>query len=286
MPLELGIFTQYVRADSVEALADKIAAYGLKAAILDIHPGLDVNFDEPTTSQGNRIRRAFEQAGVSIVGLGGYQNLAHPDPSERLRIYNRLVGMIRLCETIGASMLCTETGSYNPNGYDWDPANVTDQALRRVADFLRPLLDEARARGVTIALEPYVMTVTGTTARLAQLIDLVGGDGLQVIFDPVGILSRATLDDQQQFLTESFRQVARHLGLVHVQDCTPAEDIKHHFNWQCAGTGLVNYPLFMDLLIDHGYDGPLILEFLEETQISHAVEFVASQWNQALARRG
>lgn len=284
--MRLGIFTQYVTAATVEDLAERIAAYGLQSAVLDTYPGLAIDWDNPDSQDADRIRRAFERVHVDIAAVGGYLNLAHPDEHARERIYNTLKEMIRFCERVGAPMLCTETGSYNPNGYDWDPSNVTDQALEQVVGWMGPLLEEARSRHVSLGLEPYVMTVTGTTKRLAELIRMIGDQSVRAVFDPAGILSRATLGDQPRFLRESFGWVAPDLGLVHVQDCVPAPRIQDHFIWQKAGSGRVDYPLFMDLLHGHGYDGPLILEFLREDEIPEAMEFVAHQWEQARARKG
>ncbi|MCC3374190.1 sugar phosphate isomerase/epimerase [Cohnella sp. REN36] len=282
--MKLGIFTQYVQGNSIEEVAERIAGYGLQSVILDRYPGMNINLSDPSPADCARIRNAFSQAGLEIAGVGAYLNLAHPDPDTRIAIYKQMSGMIKLCKEIGAPLLCTETGSYNPSEA-WDPSNETDLILQDLARDMKPLLAEARASGVAIAIESYVMTATGSTKRLARLIDMIGEDGLKVIFDPAGILSRATLRDQASFVRESFQAIAPHLGLVHVQDCTPAADIKDHFNWLCAGTGQIDYPLFMDLLIGSGYDDHLILEFLREDQIAQGIAFVEEQWDKAQKRK-
>ena len=282
--MNIGVFTQYIRAQSIEELADRVAGHGLRSVVLDTYPGLDIDLTAPSAAHCRRIRAAFEHAGVSIAAVGAYQNLVHPDPQERQKVYDRMNGMVRLCEGIGSPMVCTETGSFHPNGGDWEPSNLTDRAIDLLAQYVAPLLDVCRRSGVTLSLEPYVMTVTWSADRLATFIDRVGRERVQAVYDPAGILTRVTLDDQEPFLRESFRAIEPHLGLVHVQDVTPATKIENHFNWQGAGTGVIDYPLFLDLVAGSGYEGPLILEFLREEQIPTAVEFVRDQWTQAILR--
>lgn len=278
--MKLGVFTQWIEAESVEDLAERVSELGLECVVLDSWPGLRADLDDPAPEVCRRIRTAFANAGVEIAAVGGYSNLVHPDPAARQAIHRRFLGLMRLCEGIGAPMLCSEAGTWHPkNDWDWDPSNGTERAFQVLLEEVRPLVSAAVEYGITLGFEPYVMTVIHTPERAARFVEELDAGNVRLVADPAGLLSRATLDDQQAFLAEAFRYIAPHIGLVHVEDCRP--DPEGHFLWLPAGQGLIDYPLFMELVVRSGYDGPLILEHLSESDLPAAREHVQHHWNLA-----
>jgi sugar phosphate isomerase/epimerase len=279
--MQLGIFTQYIHTRSVEELAARIRQHGLDSVVLDSYPGLEIDLDDPSPGDCRRIRAAFAAEQVAIAAVGGYSNLIHPDPAARRAIHRRLGGLMRLCAEIGAPMLCSETGTYHPRSdWDWDPANATPQAFDLLVETLRPLAATAQEYGVTLGLEPYVMNVGYTAERAVGVVAQLGTPNVKLVADPAGLLTRATLDVQAEVLPPAFEAMGPHLGLVHVEDCRPDPD--GHFLWLAAGRGLIDYPLFMRLVVGTGYRGPLILEHLSEEDIPPVSAFVRARWRRAL----
>lgn len=283
--MQLGVFTQWIEAATIEELAERVHHLGLQTVVLDSFPDMTIDLDHPMPNDCLRIKRAFAQAGVSIAAVGGYNNLAHPDPVKRQAIHTRFLGLLRLCAEIGSPMLCSEAGTYHPSSnWDWDPANASEQAFSSLVTYLRPLLIAAQAFGVIIGLEPYVMTILSTPELAAHLMRELASPFARLVCDPAGMLNRVTLQDQQAFLPAAFQQISPYIGLVHVEDCRP--DPQGHFLWLPAGQGLIDYPLFMDQLLQAGYTGPLILEHLSEADLPSAREYVLTHWQQALRRVG
>lgn len=279
--MELGIFTNYIPARSVEELAARVRRHGLSSVVLDSYPGLDLDLERPGPVVCRRIRAAFAAEAVTITAVGGYSNLLHPDPAARRAVHRRFGGLLRLCEGIGAPLLCTETGTYHPRSdWDWDPANATPQAFDLLLETLRPLAATAQEHGVTLGLEPYVMNVGYTAERVVRLIEQLGAPNVTLVADPAGLLTRATLAVQPEVLPAAFQAMGPHLGLVHVEDCRP--DPEGHFLWLAAGRGLIDYPLFLRLVVRSGYRGPLILEHLSEAEIPAVSAYVRDQWQQAM----
>lgn len=284
--MNIGIFSNCIAADSVERLAERIATYGLKHVVLDTFPGLDLDLDanRPAAADCRRIRRAFDHAGVNIAAVGGYSNLIHPHPEKNAAVRQRFVGLMKLCEAIGAPMLCSETGTYHPaSDWDWDPANATDQAMERLLETVRPLADAAADYGVTLGFEPYVMNVCYTAERASYFIGQLDRDNVRLVADPAGLLTRSTLDRQHQALPDIFRYLSLSIGLVHAEDCLP--DPAGHFQWLAAGRGRLDYGLFMSLVVQSGYEGPLILEHLAEEQIPGSKAYVLQKWQEAQTLR-
>jgi len=283
--VKLGVFTQWIRAESIEELAMRVRALDLHCVVLDSYPGLDIDVANPAPEICRRIQAAFAAEGVEIAAVGGYYNLAHPDLKERRSIHTRFRGLMRLCADIGAPMLCSEAGTYHPRDeWEWDPANGTEQAFAIFVETMRPLIADAADYGITIGLEPYVMTIINTAERAARLVEALDSPYLKLVCDPAGLLTRATLNEQRTVLPAAFGLMAPYIGLVHVEDCRP--DPHGHFLWLPAGQGLIDYPLFMQQLVQTGYDGPLILEHLSEAALPAAREYVLAHWKRAHQQEG
>lgn len=282
---KLGIFTQYIQADNVEALAGKVQGYGLEAVVLDSYPGLDVDPLHLDIHAAERVRRAFEQQQVEIAALGAYVNLLDPDAEARARIIRGFNQCVSFAGEVGAPLICTELGSYHPNGWEWDPANATDKVFEMALETVLPIAELAEKHGVTLTLEPYVMSAAYSAERLASFLERLDCRAVKVVFDPAGLLTRATMDRQEQVIGEAFKLLEPHIGLVHTQDCRPAARWQDHFDWLGAGNGQVDYKLFMDLLSGSSYDGPFILEFLQEQQIEQCTRHVRGHYMEALNRR-
>ena len=283
--MQLGVFTQWIKAETIEELAERIQQFGLQCVVLDSYPGLDIDLDHPQPAICERIRSAFARVGVTIAAVGGYSNLVHPDPATRQAIHTRFRGLLKLCAAIDSPMLCSEAGTYHPSSnWDWDPANATEQAFNELRESLKPLLVAARESNVMLGLEPYVMTILYTPERAARLMQELASPSVCLVCDPAGMLNRVTLAEQRPFLSDALRLIAPYVGLVHVEDCRP--DPTGHFLWLAAGQGLIDYHLFMDSIVQSGYQGPFILEHLAEADLSTAREYVLTHWRQACLRAG
>ena len=281
--MQLGVFTQWIKANSIEELAQRIHQLDLQCVVLDSFPGLQINFTDPDPAISRRIRSAFENAGVKIAAIGDYCNLAAPDPIQRQSIHARFRGLMQLCEQVGIPMICSEAGTYHPTSeWEWDPANGQEQAFEHFVETIRPLVAAAHEHQVILGLEPYVMTIIHTPERAARLMRELASPYLRLVADPAGMLTRITLHEQATFLPAAFHEISPYISLVHVEDCRP--DPNGHFLWLAAGKGLINYPLFMDLIVQSGYQGPLILEHLSEAELPAARDYVLTHWSQACKR--
>ncbi|MFC5466410.1 sugar phosphate isomerase/epimerase family protein [Lederbergia graminis] len=283
--MKIGVFTQWIKANTIEELAQKIRDFELDSVVLDSFPGLEIDLDNPQPEIGARIKSAFEKVGVEIVAIGGYSNLIHPDPAKRAKVHQRFLGLIKLASQVGAKMVCSETGTFHPaSDWDWDPANVTDEALEELVETVRPLALKAKELNVQLGFEPYVMNIAYDAKRSARFIEKLGLDNVTLVADPAGLLNRITLNKQAEVLPQAFTEMEPYLGLVHVEDCLP--DPNGHFLFVGAGKGQIDYPLFMEQLIRVGYEGPFILEHLQEEEVAETRAFVIEQYNKAKEKVG
>lgn len=284
MAPRLGVFSQYVQADTVESMAQRVRHHGFESIVLEHFPSRHLDLSRPDPEISRNIQAVLKREGISIAAVGGYCNLLHPDAETREAIHRKFRGLMAFCSYVGAPMLLCESGTLHPgDGWDWDPANATEEAFDQLLATIGMFADEAAEYGITIAIEPYVMNVLHAVDRTEAFMRKIGKDNVKLVADPAGLLNRVTLQNQRRFFREMFQKLGPHIGLVHAEDCSP--DPAGHFHWLPAGKGLVRYDLFMDELLKIDYKGPLILEHLEDQDMPAAKDFVTHHYLQALARK-
>ncbi len=218
----------------------------------------DVHHLDPFTSTPadvERVRRRLESLRLSIVIESGARFVLDPRrkhfPSlltsdgfpRRQDFYRRLVD---LAATLGATVVSIWSG----RAEDDTPAG--DAALATLAERLKPVLDHARARGITIALEPEPGMRVETLAEFTKLRTLVARDGRSL---------QLTLDVGHLAATETApfeRHVAAHAdALANVQlDDSPVGVHEHRF----FGDGAIDFPAIAAELNRIAWRGPLGVE--------------------------
>jgi len=203
-------------------LAATIAAKGFTCVQLALAKALDgINTDTGGFSPGlaRHVRQAFERHGVSIAVLGCYINPIDPDKTKREQQMNRFKEHLRYARDFGCSVVATETGSRNA---DWSlhPDNASDAALDELTDQVAELVQEAEKAGVFVCIEGVTRHVVSTPQRMKRVLDTINSPNLQVLFDPVNLLSIENYRDQKQVIDESFALFGDRMAVIHAKDFT------------------------------------------------------------------
>jgi sugar phosphate isomerase/epimerase len=99
---------------------------------------------------------------------------------------------------------------------------------------------------------------------------------VQVVMDPNNYFTPELLERQDEVLRNAFQQVGHCIALAHAKDVLAVPG-KRKCALPRAGTGALNWPLFLRLLHDAGYDGALVIEHLREPEIAETRDFVIGQ---------
>ncbi|MBI5382627.1 MAG: sugar phosphate isomerase/epimerase [Opitutae bacterium] len=230
-----------------EILAEKIAAKGLTCVQLALAKALDgINSETGSLSPGlaAHVREAFARRGVRIAVLGCYVNLVHPDLAERRSLLARFKEHLRFARDFGCSVVATETASLNA---DWSahPDNGGEAAFRTACESVGELVAEAEKFGVFVAIEGVAHHVVSTPQRMRRLLDEIASPNLQVLFDPVNLLSPENLGVQDRVMQESFDLFGDRIVVTHVKDfrCEGGK-----LRPEIIGRGQLNYELLARLL--------------------------------------
>jgi sugar phosphate isomerase/epimerase len=132
-----------------------------------------------------------------------------------------------------------------------------------------------------LGIEPEPANVIDSAPSARRLLDELGSPHLKIIFDAANLLRPDTLAIQEKVLSEAVELLGPEIICAHAKDLTREPRAGH----VAAGTGCLNYPVYVSLLKQAGFDGPLILHSLREEETRAAVAFLRRQIDALLSPR-
>ena len=274
--MRLGVMTKVFDRPTIEEVAGAIRAAGLEAVQLNLESaGLEEFPEELEESDCARIRAAFAAHDVAVSAVSGTFNAIHPDPGYRAECIRRVGMLASRCAALGTGVITLCTGTRDAE-YMWafHPDNAQPEAWEELVETMRALVTQAEENSVTLAFEPEVVNVVDTAEKAERLIEEIGSHRLAVVMDPANYFHPHTLDQMPEVLTDAFAQVGEFIALAHAKDVCPPEPGGHECIRPAAGTGLLDYPTYLRLLRECGYDGGLIMHSLEEHEVPSSRDYV------------
>lgn len=183
---ELGV--KYVQLSS--ALHPTEADVPPEAMLDPVANTLDLRqpFDE---RRARRVRAAMDATGVGFSDIGYFDNMLHHDPDVRKKKRNYMLRVFDTAALLGVDAVCGFVGR--------NQQHSMDQNLQDFEDHIVPLLQEAKARGLSFRVEQCPMPgwttndnfhnniayAPGTWIRLHRICEKHGvGDQFRIHYDP------------------------------------------------------------------------------------------------------
>jgi L-ribulose-5-phosphate 3-epimerase len=231
----------------VAELAGKIAAKKFTSLQLALSKALS----EPDCSPGQlnpalakHIGRVFATHNIEIAVVGCYINPVHPDPLQRAKELAHFQEHLRFAADFGCRIVGTETGSVNAD-CSFHPASRTDAVFKEICASVAQLVETAERHSAFVGVEAVIRHTIHSPQRLKQLLDSIGSDNLQVIFDPVNLLDINNYQEQDRIIQESFDLFGERMLVLHAKDFQIRDG---QFETVPAGRGLLDYPLLIKLI--------------------------------------
>ncbi|MBT4138494.1 MAG: sugar phosphate isomerase/epimerase, partial [Candidatus Latescibacteria bacterium] len=155
------------------------------------------------------------------------------------------------------------------------PDNNTPEAWCDLVDSMAKVAEIAEANHVVMAFEPEVANTVDSAKKARQIIDEVGSDRIKVVIDGANIYHKGELAKMHDMLDEAFDLLAGDIVHAHAKDL----DHDGEAGKLAAGTGVLDYEYYMKLLDKIGFDGPMVLHGLEESQVEMCRDFVVGKIN-------
>jgi len=203
-----------------EELASRIAARGFCCTQLALNKaiqGLDLKPGDLNPGLAFEIGSAFHRHGVQIAVLGCYINPLFPDHEKRKELLGWFKEHLRFARDFGCGIVALETGSYHPD-YLSHPENGTEAAFQESLASLAELVDEAEKFGVIVGIEGVCNHAVCTPEKMRRMLDSLASPNVQVVFDPVNLLSFENYQQQQRVVEESLQLFGERIVIIHAKD--------------------------------------------------------------------
>ena len=269
-----GIFAKTFSRPTMEEVFDAVAGHGIRDAQLNMSvAGLPSMPEGIDPALAERVRLAAAERGVAICAVSGTFNMAHPEAAVREHGLRRLDVISGACKHLGTSTITLCTGTRDP-GDMWrkHPDNVTREAWRDMLSTVQRALEISEDHGVTLAFEPETNNVVDAAQKARRLLDEAASPRLKVVVDAANLFDAGKpgrrLSDAKRILSEAFDLLGGDIVLAHAKDVRASGEIV------AAGTGALDYDLYLEHLRATDYDGPLILHGLEEHEVERSLTFL------------
>lgn len=270
--MEIGILTTTFPQRDLDTVLDACISNGIRRLQFDLSAaGLASLPDVIHESDVLRIRRSIAARGMRIDAVSGTFNMAHPDASARADGLRRLRVLAAACGDLGARVITLCSGTRNTESM-WRPHsdNRTAEAWADMRTTMLAAVRIAEEHDVTLAFEPEVNNIACDARAARRILDEIGSPRLKVVMDGANIFHAGELPRMGELLREAFDLLGADIALAHAKDLDHDGDAGH----LPAGKGLLDYPLYLSLLRDRGYSGPLVLHGLTPAQIADCMSFI------------
>jgi sugar phosphate isomerase/epimerase len=270
--MQLGIFAKTFVRPTLAAVLDAVKSHGLNYIQFNMAcaglPSMPARI-EPELC--DRIRQEMMARNLTMVAVSGTFNMIHPDLTERQRGLQRLAVLAAACRRLGTSVITLCTGTRDPDDkWRHHPDNASPEAWRDLVMSMQSALQIATEHDVTLAVEPEVSNVVDSAVKARRLLDEMQSANLKIVIDAANLFHAGTLQYQRRVLNEAFSLLADDIILAHAKDLSRDGEAGQ----EAAGTGLLDYDYYLSLLQSGGFDGPLLLHSLTESQVDQAVKFL------------
>lgn len=253
----LGAFSQIASPAELPKMIEDFRRWGLSCVQLS-NGLLDACVESDNAAQD--VAKRLRDAGIEVVGLGGYRAIVGRDEAQRRQSIEYLKQCLRLAPVFGTNIVATETGSMHPTDpWAGHPENFDEPAWKMLCDGLDELVAAAKENATILALEGYVNNVLQNFNRVQGLLDRYGGPHLGLMLDPFNYLSRRLMPAQHRVVRHFLETFEPYFVLAHLKDVAAdgAESGTPEF-----GAGAFEYGQYFEFLRNVRPDLPIIFEHL------------------------
>ena len=273
LPVRIGVRAHDFGCLPAGELAAKIAAKHLVCTQLALGKaiaGLNLKPGALNPGLAFEIGRAFQEHGVQIAVLGCYVNPIHPDPATRKSLLGLFKEHLRYARDFGNGLVALETGSVNAD-YSPHPENHSETAFQQSLASIAELVAEAEHFGVIVGIEAVASHVVSTPQKMRRMLDTVASNNLQVVFDPVNLLSLDNYHAQERVIGESLELFGDRIAVIHAKDFVVENGL---FKSASAGLGKLRHDLVMKFAVAQKPGIGILLEDTNEQAAQDRRQFL------------
>ena len=273
--MEIGIIARTFEEPTLAGVLDAVAAHGIRRVQFNVSCMGVYDFPNgPDAAAFVQARRELDARMIEVVSLSATYNMIHPDPAAREQGMPWLRLRAEHAADLGTDLLTLCTGTRDPHNMWADhPQNGSPEAWSDLLTAMEKALAIAEEHGVRLGIEPEVSNVVSSPHKARELLETMRSDRLAIVMDGANVFPRGTIQRQRQILDEAFDLLGDRIALAHAKDLSRDGEAGH----EAAGTGLLDYDHYLELLHRSGYTGAVVLHSLTPQQVPGCVNFLRSK---------
>jgi sugar phosphate isomerase/epimerase len=278
--MNLGVRAHNFGKLPLEVLADKVSEKGFTAiqlALAKAIEDIDTGLGKLSPGMAYKIGNTFSKKNIQIAVLGCYINPIHPDKEQRRMALDRFKEHIRYARDFGCSIVGTETGTLSVDT-SFNPDNHSEIGLRAIIESVSELVEEAEKFGVIVGIEAGTKNPIHSSEKMKYLLDSIKSNNLQVIFDPMNLMTLENYKNQQEVYKEAFELYGDRIAIVHTKDLKLEEGT---IKTTPVGTGLLEYEPLMKLIKERKPYINILIEDTKEEYLDGAKKYLKDIYDRA-----
>lgn len=268
--MQLGIFAKTFAVQGAHDVLIAVREAGYAAAQFNMAClGLPAMPDTIAPDVSKGIADASRETGVAIAAVSATYNMIHPDPAVRSDGMRRLGVMVGSARAMGTGLVTLCTGTRDAQD-QWrhHPDNESPEAWRDLLIEMQKAVELAEAHGIDLGIEPELANVVRSAAAARRLIDEMASPRIRIVLDPANLFEVAEPEERQDIIARAVELLGGRIVMAHAKD----RDAQGQF--VAAGTGVIDFPHFVNRLRRAGFDGTLVTHGLKEEEASSVAEFL------------
>ncbi len=259
----------HIDTEDPDAIARGYVDAGYSAAVCP-----PVTLDQPDRIRA--IREAFTHHDVMLAEIGVWNNMLHPDPTQRAANLEANIQALALGDELGVVCCVNIAGSFNPDLWDGPhPRNLSDEAFERTVKNVRQIIDAVKPRRTRYCLETMPWVIPDSVDSYLKLIEAIDRPMFGVHLDPVNMINcPARYYDNAGFLRQCFSRLGPWTVSCHGKDILMHDRLTVHLDEVRPGLGALDYKVYLQELSRLPGDVPLILEHLPQEEYPAAREYI------------
>ncbi len=273
--MQLGIFAKTFVRPSLEQTLDAVAAHKLDCIQFNFAcAGLGSLPEKIDPVLGKRIGAAARERRIRIAAVSGTFNMIHPDTNQRAEGFRRLEVIASNCHTVGTNLITLCTGTRDPDDM-WRAHRDNDSpdAWRDLISGVHQAIQIAEKYSLFLGIEPELANVISSASKARRLLDEMKSRWLKIIMDGANLLDAQELPQSQAIWKEALDLLGEDIAIAH------AKDLAADGNFVAAGKGALDYGLYVRLLRNVNFAGPLILHGLSEAEVDASTNLLRDKLN-------
>lgn len=199
------------------------------------------------------LKSAFDEAGVEIKVLSCYINPLAADLEKERTVFKKFVDY---CSELGIKIVGTETGSVVNDLKDYK-LNLTEENYQKAKNCLKPLVEYAAEKGVTVGIETVSYYPICSAERFGRIADDLRPAEICSIFDATNLLNTENYAKQNDVIEDFIKKHAAKIEVVHLKDFVVRNDVLSETALFCGG---LDVKFVLKKLAEYGVKADIIIE--------------------------